>query len=184
MGTAIKGVLNELKSTFPKAQLFGLGDLDSARKSVTYETYNLLPHDPISGQIVDRLIAARARGVDVHVVLDAFGAPECRRFRAGVDIYVYPDRVHTKALSVDGRFATIGSSNLDEVSLAHDREIVSLIEDAGSLAGLDRTLFDRDVVGDPWGRKTAHLPRKLAGEPFWGRVQDAIVRGVRPESFQ
>ena len=98
-------------------------------------------------------------------------------------IYVYPTKVHTKALSVDGQVCTFGSSNVDEVSLQRNREIVALVQDPKFTGELDARLFDRDVVGDPQGQPTHELPKKL-GLPLLERWRDAVLTGIWPKSLQ
>ena len=55
--------------------------------------------------------------------------------RAGVRIWTYqPTMLHTKVMTVDGKLATVGSSNFNVRSLTLDEE-------------LNLVLFDRDLVG-------------------------------------
>ena len=55
--------------------------------------------------------------------------------RAGVQIHEYsPSFLHAKVAVIDGRWATVGSSNLDPFSLLLAREANVVIEDAGFAA--------------------------------------------------
>jgi cardiolipin synthase A/B len=52
--------------------------------------------------------------------------------RAGVQIHEYsPSFLHAKVAVIDGRWATVGSSNLDPLSLLLAREANVVIDDAG-----------------------------------------------------
>ncbi|GAC1536910.1 MAG: hypothetical protein NVS2B4_17160 [Ramlibacter sp.] len=63
--------------------------------------------------------------------------------RAGVDIHEYaPSFLHAKVAVVDGAWATLGSSNLDPLSLLLAREANVVIEDAAFAAALRTRLLD------------------------------------------
>ncbi|MEO6953048.1 MAG: DUF2127 domain-containing protein [Polyangia bacterium] len=67
---------------------------------------------------------------DVPAVLYAGRAAYGRLIRAGIRIFEWHGRVlHAKTASVDGRWATVGSSNLDTRSLLVDLEVNAIIED-------------------------------------------------------
>ena len=95
------------------------------------------------------LISAAQRGVQVKLLLQGryeyfmqyyaarpiYGA----LLRAGVEIHEYsPSFLHAKVAVIDGRWATVGSSNLDPLSLLLAREANVVVEDkafAGQLRG-------------------------------------------------
>ncbi|NPC57147.1 cardiolipin synthase ClsB [Caenimonas soli] len=94
------------------------------------------------------LVTAARRGVKVQLLLQGryeyfmqyyaarpvYGA----LLRAGVQIHEYsPSFLHAKVAVIDGRWATVGSSNLDPLSLLLAREANVVVEDAG-FAGLLR----------------------------------------------
>lgn len=94
------------------------------------------------------LTAAAARGVEVHLLLQGWADyrwvqaatrtlyPEF--LDAGIHVHEYqPAHVHAKVMVVDGEWATVGSSNIDPLSLllareanvaVHDRELAGLLE--------------------------------------------------------
>jgi cardiolipin synthase len=97
------------------------------------------------------LIAAAKRGVNVQLLLQGryeyfmqyyaarpiYGA----LLRAGVQIYEYsPSFLHAKVAVIDRRWATVGSSNLDPLSLLLAREANVMVEDAGFAAALHTRL--------------------------------------------
>jgi cardiolipin synthase len=61
--------------------------------------------------------------------------------RAGVEIYEYrAGYLHAKVAVIDGRWATVGSSNLDPLSLLLAREANVVVDDAGFASGLHAAL--------------------------------------------
>jgi cardiolipin synthase len=117
-------------------------------------------------RLLAALIRARHRGADVRVVLTLEDDREVvnrsnkvtanRLLRAGVRVYFYPGMTHTKAASVDGCLAYLGTGNFDALSLRHNREL-GLAVGAGSLpAELEAVLFLPDFC--PVWEVTAPLP--------------------------
>ena len=93
------------------------------------------------------LVSAANRGVKVRLLLQGryeyfmqyyaarpiYGA----LLRAGVEIYEYsPSFLHAKVAVIDGRWATVGSSNLDPLSLLLAREANVVVEDRDFAAQL------------------------------------------------
>ena len=163
-----------------------LAMIDHAQGSINVEN-----SFPIEQDVEDALIGAAQRGVNVRYVVGSdqgvLGDVNRDRFQrmldAGVHLYVYPTRVHTKALSVDGQVCTIGSSNVDAVSLQRNREIVNLIQDPATTQRFDQQVFDRDVIGDPQGAKTLELPQQLH-DSAWTKLKDGILGTIWPASLQ
>lgn len=63
--------------------------------------------------------------------------------RHGIEVYRYqPSAFHAKAAVVDGRWATVGSSNLDPISLLLAREANVLIDDPAFAGALMQRLRD------------------------------------------
>lgn len=146
---------------------------------------------PMADDLVDALVAAAQRGVEVRYIVDPGRGPYAiparknyqRLLDAGVRIFMYPGDVHTKAISVDGKIATVGSSNVDNLALHRNREMIAVMEDPEYVRRLDAELFERDLVGDPLGRKTLELPKKL-DEPFWTKVRNWIIQAAWPDSYE
>ncbi|MCS4485250.1 phosphatidylserine/phosphatidylglycerophosphate/cardiolipin synthase family protein [Gleimia sp. 6138-11-ORH1] len=85
-------------------------------------------------EILGALIAASNRGVDVkiliphnsnHVVVDWISAAFFEvLLEAGVEIWLYKDAmIHAKTATVDGRWTTVGTANLDRLSLTGNYEV-------------------------------------------------------------
>lgn len=117
----------------------------SARSSVWISTPYFVP----DRAVLVALQTAALRGVDVRVVLPAHSNFPITKWagesffeellEAGVRIYEYgPEMLHTKALIVDGRFATVGSANLDVRSFRLNFELIAVLYDAHWVEELTR----------------------------------------------
>lgn len=99
--------------------------------------------------ILSALIAAAQRGVDVRVLLPwqsnhvtadwlARGFFETC-LRNGIRIFPYQNAmIHAKTATIDGIWSTVGTANLDRLSLAGNYEINAEILDAGFAAEMER----------------------------------------------
>jgi cardiolipin synthase len=99
---------------------------------------------------VDALTTAARRGVDVrvlipaksnHVVVDWISRGYFSQLLgAGVKVLRYRDAmVHAKTATVDGRWSTVGTANVDRLSLSGNYEINVEIIDPGLAASLEET---------------------------------------------
>ena len=98
---------------------------------------------------------------DVKLVLLASRRLYARLLRSGVQLYEWEERVlHAKTAVIDGRWSTIGSANLDALSLQANLEVNVVIEDAAVGQAMER-MFEEDlaktrevtldwVKGRPW----------------------------------
>ena len=111
-----------------------------ARRSILMAHAYFLP----SHRLLKTLCAASRRGVEVRVVLQGRAEHTVlraaqwhlyhRMLRAGVWVYEYQRHyLHAKVMTVDGRWSTIGSSNLEPWSLTSNHEL-NLISACPSLA--------------------------------------------------
>lgn len=106
-------------------------------------------------EILEGLLAAAERGVDVrvimpersnHVVADIVARSYFSRLLAGgVRIHLYQDvMVHAKTATVDGEWATIGTANIDRLSLRGNYEINLELTDREQALHME-TIFRRDL---------------------------------------
>ncbi|HWO57774.1 MAG TPA: phospholipase D-like domain-containing protein, partial [bacterium] len=135
--------------------------------------------------ILSALIAAAQRGVDVrvlipwesnHVTADWLARgyfEDC--LRNGVRIFGYQNAmIHAKTATVDGIWSTIGTANLDRLSLAGNYEINVEILDAGFAAEMER-IFAIDLTNafeltlERWLRR-----------PWYARVGELILSPLWP----
>ena len=103
------------------------------------------------------LIAARARGVEVSVVVPAGGdrsaatsAAAVRLATAGVDVHATGGpTLHAKGMTVDGQVAYLGSVNFTRASLDDNREVGLLFEDRTLVARIHDTIHHDRASGTP-----------------------------------
>ena len=115
-------------------------------------------------RLIKEMRRAARRGVDVRLILQ--GMPDMpivktaasmlyhHLLHAGVQIYEYCDRpLHGKVALVDGRWSTVGSSNLDPLSLSLNLEANVIVRDEGFnrvlAEHLDRLVRDACKKIDP-----------------------------------
>src|SRR5690606_7978830 len=102
------------------------------------------------------LLAAAARGVDVrvlvphrsnHVVADWLARGQyASLLRGGVRIFLYQGAmVHAKTATIDGRWTTIGTANIDRLSLTGNYEVNLEIVDPGLAARME-DIFAMDLT--------------------------------------
>lgn len=124
----------------------------SARERVLLTTPYFVPDQAMSVA----LQTAALRGVDVRLIVPRHSNHRVtfhagRSFydellRAGVRVHEYVEgMLHTKAMVVDGRLATVGSFNLDVRSFRLNFEMVAVLYDRGSVEALER-LLEEDLA--------------------------------------
>ena len=155
--------------------------IDRAHLSIDITAAYFIPDRDILGAILD----ARRRGVVVriivprisnHVVTDWLSRGFYGELlRAGVEIHRYNDHmVHAKTATIDGEWTTIGTANIDRLSLLGNYEINLEILDPGLAKGMqeifeaDREKCDRLTL-DEWMRR-----------PLVARAYEWLLRPLRP----
>jgi len=133
------------RASIERAYLRAIG---RARREILIANAYFVP----GGRMRRALVSAARRGVQVTLLLQGryeyfmqyyaarpvFGA----LLRAGVHIIEYePSFLHAKVAVVDGRWATVGSSNLDPLSLLLAREANVIVEDTSFAARLRQRLW-------------------------------------------
>jgi len=138
----------------PFSQIYAtfLSAINSAEAEILLTNAYFVP-DP---QLVDALIAAVARGVEVKMLLPSttdswlvFHAGRAhydRLLRGGVKLYERKDvLLHAKTALIDGVWSTIGSTNLDWRSFLHNQEVNAVV--LGQAFGdRMRGSFERDLA--------------------------------------
>ncbi len=104
-------------------------------------------------RIVKGLIEARARGVDVRVILPSENdisimqknniAMANKLWRNGIKVYFYNGMSHVKAALYDD-WAIVGSANFDKMSLFINNEMSLGIDDPAFVKELETRLFEKD----------------------------------------
>ncbi len=134
---------------------------------------------------VDALVDAAARGVDVrlllpaksnHIVTDWISRGYFRRMlAAGIAIHRFRDAmVHAKTATIDGNWTTIGTANVDRLSMSGNYEINVEIIDASLAEEMER-IFETDL--------TNALQLTLAeweARDVYSRFTELILKPLRP----
>ena len=158
-----------------------LGAVSMAREQLLIMTPYFIPPPELSSA----LQSAALRGVEVTLVL-----PErsnlryvdwaCRRWlkpliERGVRVFLQPPPfAHTKLLVMDGRYAQIGSANLDPRSLRLNFEIAMEVYDAAACEGLGRYIV---AARDHSKVLTAATLGNLG---LWVRLRDSLCWLLSP----
>ncbi len=125
--------------------------INSAEESVRITTPYFIPNEAI----LTALKSAARSGVEVELMLPRIGDSWAARYasrsyfeelmESGIKIFWYcKGMLHAKTMSVDGKFATIGTCNMDYRSFHINFEINALIFDQETAQNLD-TQFDLDI---------------------------------------
>ena len=111
----------------PEIYLTQLEAIKRAKRYIYIENMYL-----IQDTIIEELVKARRRGVDVRIIipLEGYMGPFDRAnilganllLENGVRVYVYPGQLHAKAAIYDG-WACFGSANFDKASSKRNREL-------------------------------------------------------------
>jgi cardiolipin synthase len=117
------------------------------------------------------MLQARVEYITLHYATRAlYGA----LLEAGVEIYEYRRSfMHAKVAVIDGRWATVGSSNIDPFSLLLAREANVVVEDEG-FAGQLRGLLLEDITRGARMVRARHWSR----QPLWRRIPYWIAYGL------
>jgi cardiolipin synthase A/B len=154
--------------------------LTSARHSILLTNPYFVPDDPMT----EALLAATRRGVrvvaltpgkiDHNLVRSASRHDFGRLLQGGVQIFEYQTALlHAKTLVVDGAWASVGSTNLDNRSFALNDELNVALYDAG-VAGRLQQVFERDLAD---ARRVKYADWAHRG--LLTRLQELLVRPVR-----
>ena len=150
-GKKTVGIINREPHTSNKImRQFYVGALDHAQDSVKI----INPYLTLLPSVRKALKRAIKRGIKVEVMVSAKSdiplTPEvvfrnARKLqKQGAEVWLYePGFHHSKIMTVDGRFCTVGSTNLDARSLRFDYEENAVILDQGTTQELD-VMFTRD----------------------------------------
>jgi cardiolipin synthase len=135
--------------------------------------------------LFDALRLARYRGLDVRLLSlarpDHYISYYAGRYfsaellAAGVKVYQYArGMMHSKVMLVDGRWAMVGSANLDNRSLHLNFEVGCMLHDEGLVAQLEQAFLKDLEDSVPLDRQA------LARRSLGGRVLDNACRLLAP----
>ena len=135
--------------------------------------------------LLQALLAASERGVDVQILLPArsnhvvadwlargfYG----RCLRGGIRLLLYRNAmIHAKTATIDGKWTTIGTANMDRLSLAGNFEVNLEIYDEGLAAQMEH-IFARDLTN-------AHELTLVEwrARPWFAKVSETVLLPLRP----
>jgi len=151
-GNKMVGIITREPHRTPKImRQFYISAIDQAKDSIKI----INPYFTLIPKLTRALTRAVKRGVKVEIMLSAKSdiplTPDCAYYQAhklmkrGAIIWMYkPGFHHSKIMMVDGRYCTVGSTNLDARSLKCDFEQNAVIIDKATTKELD-DMFDRDT---------------------------------------
>ena len=149
--SAIAIVNREPRTTNDVMRYFYVNAIDDARDSIRI----INPYFTLIPSVKKAIKRAIKRGIKVDIMLSAKSdiprTPDCALYNAhklmkrGAHVWLYkPGFHHSKIIMVDGRFCTVGSTNLDARSLRFDYEENAVIVDTAVTRQLDQ-MFTRDI---------------------------------------
>lgn len=159
------------KADSPDAPIYRtlLSVIDHAERNIHLTNAYFVP-DP---QLLQALAGAAQRGVDVQMILpsktDSWAVFHAGRshyaelLRAGVRLYERSGAIlHSKTASVDGVWATIGSTNLDWRSFLHNDELNAVVLGTDFARQMDAMFAEdraasRAVEPEQWARRSLFL---------------------------
>jgi len=151
-GKKMVGIITREPYLTPKIMReFYISAINEAQDSIKI----INPYFTLIPKVTRALTRAIKRGVKVEIMQSAKSdiplTPDCAYYQAhklmkrGAIVWMYqPGFHHSKIMMVDGRFCTIGSTNLDARSLKCDFEQNAVIIDKETTKELD-DMFDRDT---------------------------------------
>jgi cardiolipin synthase len=87
-----------------------------------------------------------AASTDVGLVLWAARGLYGKLLRSGIEVYEWEGRIlHAKTAVVDGKWSTVGSANLDALSLRQNLEVNAVVEDVAFANAVER-MFEEDLA--------------------------------------
>ncbi|GII99095.1 cardiolipin synthase [Sediminihabitans luteus] len=166
--------------TFPIRNMY-LDAIDRSTDRISITQAYFIP----DAEILDGLLVAAARGVDVrvvvpersnHVLADWLSRGHFTTLLdGGVRIFLFRDAmVHAKTMTIDGAWTTIGTANIDRLSLTGNYEVNIEIVDEG-LAARMQDVFDTDLTNcreltlDEW-----------VSRPVVAKLSEISLRPLRP----
>lgn len=168
-----------MRAAFPIRDMY-IAAIDEAEHSILLTTAYFIPDH----MLLDALKAAAGRGVDVrvlvpwvsnHVLADWIAHSyfsECLRGRVRIFGYRY-SMLHAKTCTIDGQWTTIGTCNLDRLSLVGNYEINVAVYSAALAQQMD-ALFAEDTAErfeltlEQWQRR-----------PWYNKVGERILAPLR-----
>jgi len=139
--------------------------ITSARRSIYVTNPYFLPDARMTQALIDapgrgvRVVVLLPGAIDNNIVRQASRSKFGELLKAGIEIYEYqPGLLHAKVMTVDGIWATIGSTNLDSRSFALNEELNAVVYHTSVVAKLEEVFaedlkYSRRIEWDQWRRR-------------------------------
>jgi cardiolipin synthase len=146
-GLSVQTVMSSPESGASSVRLMHYLPIVCARRSIYISNPYFVPDQAA----IDTLVEARQRGVEVRIMVagrhnDTWLARQYSRrlygplLRAGIQILEYNKTfMHQKTMVIDGLWVSIGTTNFDNRSFAHNEETSVCIKDADLAAFMEHT---------------------------------------------
>jgi cardiolipin synthase len=137
-------------------------------------------------EIINALGKAAQRGVNVQLVIpqrsysDQINAVNrvdlAGMLKMGINVRLNPKESHMKAVTIDGKWAVQGSTNLDDRALNDNYELSLAISNPETVQEIDSRIMVPTIRNSPIAR-----PASLAvpNQTLWGSVKDHVWSAVR-----
>lgn len=176
----IKAARNEpSRLVFPVRGLY-LEAIDRATTRIWITQAYFIP----DREILAGLLAAARRGVDVRVIMPAASnhvvadwvarASFDALLSGGVHIHLYDGMVHAKTATIDGEWSTVGTANIDRLSLLGNYEVNLEIIDPSQAAAMEE-IFQHDLQ-----RCTELLPKEWEARGMLRRGTERLLAPLAP----
>lgn len=146
--------------------------MSSARRSIYITNPYFLPDERMTRVLTEapgrgvRVVVLLPGAIDNNIVRQASRSTFGKLLRAGIEIYEYEaGLLHAKTMTIDGIWATIGSTNLDTRSFALNQELNAVMYSKEVVGQLEKHFADdlrysRKIDYQQW-RSRGFLPRLL-----------------------
>jgi cardiolipin synthase A/B len=156
--------------------------MSSARRSIRITNPYFLPDDRMTRVLTEasrrgvRVVVLLPGAIDNNIVRQASRSQFGALLEAGIEIYEYQaGLLHAKTMTIDGIWATIGSTNLDTRSFALNEELNAVLYDK-DVAGRLEKIFADDLT---YSRKIDYAKWQSRG--FFNQLLEFLSLPVRQE---
>jgi cardiolipin synthase A/B len=156
--------------------------ISSARRSIYVTNPYFLPDARMTQALIDapgrgvRVVVLLPGAIDNNIVRQASRSKFGELLKAGVEIYEYQaGLLHAKVMTVDGIWATIGSTNLDSRSFALNEELNAVVYHTTVVAQLEQ-VFAEDLK---YSRKIEY--QQWRGRGFFNHLLEVLSLPVREQ---
>lgn len=150
--------------------------ISKANTSITITCPYFLPDH----RIMRKLVSAKKRRVSVKIIIpqttdNPLVDIGCRTYMKyflehGIEIYRHPKMIHGKSVTIDGKWAMLGTMNMDNVSLRFNFESALIANDEVFVKNVDKILLSlkdesKSLILKDWEKR--NLSEKIAEVIIW-----------------